>query len=261
MVMFMGRIKKEIDYISDKDYSDILKRLYKIANKLHIPMWLSFGTLLGYAQQHKRFEWDNDIDIGTTTKGFDKLLQNLDLIKQEGFFIRDKVLKPKCYRGLFIYDKKIQPFHVDISEFIIDKHNRYTFRWLIRVNIPSKCFDYLYKVFLTILEFTNKNKKIPFFDSKQYSNYKKNKITGTIADMLYKIDLFFTTTRELKMKVDTFKKVKYYGITVLVPFPIDSYCEVNYGKNWRNPIKKRKTLGGSECLKEKIDGIERCYLE
>lgn len=258
----MGRIKKEKFYISDANYASILSRLYKIADELHIPFWLSFGTLLGLAQQQKRFEWDNDIDIGTTPEGFDALLANMDLIKEQGFFIRDKKREASCYRGMFIYDPKIQPFHVDISEMIPNGvDGRFTFRWLIRITPPAKIFNYLDKTLMTIAEVMNKNRRIPFKDSVEYKQLHKNKITSTLINIIAKADLYFTTKRELGMYIFGFAKIKYYGVDVLIPLPLNEYCAVNYGKNWTTPIKVRHTKGGSDCLKEKRDGIERCYID
>ena len=257
----MGRIKKEEDYISDSEYSSILHRLYLIADELHIPFWLSFGTLLGLAQQGKRFEWDNDIDIGTTPEGFDALMDNIDLIKRQGFFIRDKAKLECGYRGLFIYDSKIQPFHVDISEFVPDASGRFTFRWLIRITPPAKIFNYLNKLLMAVAEFTNKDKDIPFKDSTRYKKLHSNSITKNLIKLVAKADLYFSTRRELAMRISMFAKIPYYGVDVLVPIPLEEYCAVNYGKNWKTPIKSRHTKGGSDCLRGIIDGIERCYID
>ncbi len=256
----MGRIKKEKDYISNDDYSSFLCRIYRIAYSLDIPVWLTFGTLLGFAQQGKRFEWDNDIDLATTTEGFDELIKHTELFRQYGLEICPKKQKPRCFRELFIYDKNIQPFHVDLSEFAVDNNGRFTYRWLIRVNLPAKVFDFLYTKLLAAIAKTNHTKEIPFYDSKKYIQYKENKLIKTISNILYKIDMFFTTTRELGMNIDAFAVVKYYHARVLIPIPLDKYCAVNYGKNWTTPIKVRKTLGGSDCIKEIVDGIEKCYL-
>lgn len=257
----MGRIKKEKDYISDDEYSSILYRLYYIADTLQIPLWLTFGTLLGLAQQGMRFKWDNDIDVGTTPEGFTKLTENLELVKKLGFFIRDKERDPHCYRGLFIYDPKIQPFHVDISEFVPDENGRFTFRWIIRITLPSKVFNVLDKILMTIAEIMNKNKDIPFKDTPEYKNlHRKDSITNKLIKVIAKADLYFSTFRELAMPINAFARIKYYNTYVLVPLPLDNYCAVNYGKNWTNPIMIRHTKGGSECLRETKDGIQRCWI-
>jgi len=261
----MGRIKHKEDYISDKEYTSILSRLYQIAQDLDIPFWLTFGTLLGYARHGRHFKEDNDIDIGTTPRGFDILLQNLDVVTKYGFFIREKNRYTYSentgqYRGLFIYDKNIQPFHVDISEFVLDETKRWTFRWLIRITPPAKVFHYLNKVLMTSTAFTNREKHIPFKDSKQYTKYKTNSIISKIINIIATADLFFTTKRELGMKIDSLKQVNYYGVDVMIPLPVEQYCAVNYGQNCLIPnARKRHPKGGSDCYRYTKDGIQRCF--
>jgi hypothetical protein len=255
----MGIMKKEKDYLIDEEYANVLDRLYKMADELGIIFWLTFGALLGYARG-ARIQWDNDIDIGTTSEGFNKLQNNLDIVHKYGFMIREKPREPYMYRGLFIYDPKIQPFHVDISEFVLDEDGRYTFRVAQRLSPPAKIFNYLGNILMIMGEFTNRTKDIPYKDSEAYKKIHKNSVTNVIIKMIAMADWYFTTIRELGMKINFFCLVPYYGVQVIIPIPIESYCETNYGKTWRTPQKKGHPKAGCECYKDNKGIIERCYL-
>lgn len=257
----MGIMKNEKDYLTNEEYSDILDRLYKIADELGITFWLTFGTLLGYARRKTRILWDNDIDIGTTTKGFDILQDNLNVVRKYGFFIRKQKKEPMMYRGLFIYDPLIQPFHIDISEFRIDGQGRHTFRVARRVSLPAKAFNYLNNVLMIIAEFTHKDKKIPYKDSEGYKKLHKNAISNALINVIATADYYFTTIRELCVPITHFIKEEYYGVQVLVPMPIEEYCEINYGSSWRTPTKKKHPYAGCDCIQYTTEeGVEKCYL-
>jgi hypothetical protein len=257
----MGVMKSEKDYLTDEEYSDVLDRLYRMADELGVTFWLTFGTLLGYARGKTRIPWDNDIDIGTTSEGFDILQDNLEIVRKYGFFIREKTREPMMYRGLFIYDPTIQPFHVDISEFVIDGNGRYTFRVARRVSPPAKVFNYLNNILMAIGEFTHKDNSLPYKDSEGYKKLHQNKITNTIIRAIATADYYFTTIRELCMTVTHFAREEYYGVKVLVPMPVEEYCELNYGSSWKTPIKKKHPRSGCECIQYKTEeGVEICYL-
>lgn len=246
--------------ISEEDFISIFTRIHKVLNELQIEYWLSFGTLLGYIREGKQIEGDSDLDFGCTSNAMDVLEKNIDLIYKQGFkIVKNKFRDRGKWRGIFIYDENIKNFHIDISEWKYDDyHGRFTFRWYLRLNLPSKIFDVLYKIIEKQMRKLNDSSGV---QTTNFTRYRKTSILSTISNICFEIDWFFNTKRELQVWIPALKKVKYYDTKTFIPCYPELYTETNYGASWRTPNNKFRGKGGSECIKTKVDGWERCWVD
>jgi hypothetical protein len=256
----MGNYK--MDNISEEDFISIFTRIHNVLNELDIEYWLSFGTLLGYTRDGKQIKGDSDLDFGCTSEAMDILEKNKHLIYEQGFkIVEGKNRDRGRWRGIFIYDENIKNFHIDISEWKYDpESNRYSFRWYIRLNPPSKIFDVLYKIITEQMKKMNDaaDKKIY---PQNFTRYKKVSILKIISDICFEIDWFFNTKRQLEINIPFLVAVDYYGVKTNISAHPIAFCKANYGKQWFIPDSGFRAKGGSECIRGITeDGFQRCYI-
>lgn len=99
---------------------DILKTVTDIADRHHIPYWLSGGTLLGAARHGGFIPWDDDIDIELMLPDYRRLLKVLSDELPADLYLQTP--KDKGYRLLFT---KVRDQHSVVAE-EDDAMDRYT---------------------------------------------------------------------------------------------------------------------------------------
>jgi hypothetical protein len=258
--MYMGHYN-DIKYkTSECVFVDALRRISKVLNDLNLKYWLSFGTLLGYIREQHFINGDSDMDFGMTSESFDILEKNKHLIYEQGFkIVENKFNTRGKWRDMFIYDENIKNFHIDISEWRHDyKSNKYTFRWQLRLNLPSKIFDVLYK--LVVRQMKQLNDKQNVFRT-DFNRYKRVSLLKLISIVCFEIDWFFNTKRQFEIYLPYVIPTTYYGIKTFIPAYPHTLCKINYGKNYMTPDDKFRG-GGREYIKGKTsDGFERCWID
>jgi len=257
----MGNYKKA--NISEEDFISIFTRIHNILNELGIEYWLSFGTLLGYVRDRQQIKGDSDLDFGCTSEAMDLLERNKHLIYEQGFqIVEGKNRSRGRWRGIFIYDENIKNFHIDISEWKLDPESgRYTFRWYLRLNLPSKIFDKLYKVITEQMKKLNNvaDKKIY---TQNFTRYKKISILKVFSDICFEIDWYFNTKRQLEIEIPYIIPAFYYEVWTCVPAYFHELCRVNYGNNYWTPDDKFRGKGGCEYIRGMTkDGFQRCWID
>jgi phosphorylcholine metabolism protein LicD len=255
----MGNYKRE--NITLENYLNIYTRIHKVLNDLGIEYWLAFGTLLGYVRGRERIVGDSDLDFGCTSKAMDILEKNKHLIYEQGFqIVEEKMRNRRKWRGIIIYDPNIKNFHIDITEWKYDsKSNRYSFRWYIRLNLPSKIFDVLYKLIERAMKKMNDSKGV---QTTNFTRYRKTAILHIISNICFEIDWYFNTKRQLEVNIPFLVSVVYYGIKTNIPAHSQEFCKVNYGKNFMIPDNTYRHNGGCEFIKGVTeDGFQRCWID
>ena len=233
------------DTVENKDKINALKKVVSILEKYDIDYWLEFGTLLGLVREGRFIEHDSDIDIG---------VKNLEKIKKlEKEFNKENLF---FYDGWNLKDLDITNdlFCIEFAEF--KKYNdKYAFNWLVRRNIIAKLANtaiYLlkgnpHKFGKTSIDTMN---KFIFLTNVPFKNL--------FIRFFTQLDYLFSNKRMMIFPSIETKKVLFLGINVRIPIKAEQHLLLNYGSNWKTPVKGF-VLGGSEFEKRK-NGFSICEL-
>ena len=129
---------------SNKSRQDILRYLYKSImtefNKTNIPIWLDFGTLLGYYRENDIICYDPDLDLSGFYSDKKHIYKILKLVEQNNkdIYVHNKCILPGIicmyavihkptgiFADILLYTKKknryVGGFPINSFKYIIDK--------------------------------------------------------------------------------------------------------------------------------------------
>jgi len=256
----MGTLKDNIHPPIEAEKINFLKRIVKMFDENNVDYWLEFGTLLGCVRDHSFIPWDSDIDIGVFN--IEDVKRIKDKLEQENLEVTEKdycTLVPT----LEIRDKSLLKesyFHADIFQFLRGTDG-YEYRWLIRRNLICRTSNYIAYIF----------RQEPVVNAGQYQIKLTNllidftraipkRMLRIIHNIFYNIDFAFSIDRTLLFNDFKTVKVKFYDMEVRIPDNAEEHLLVNYGKNWRTPMKVSQH-GGDEFVRVIThDGRQICYI-
>lgn len=79
-----------------------LRDVKAVFDRSGIRFWLDYGTLLGAFRERRMIEWDSDIDLGTMSDNWDRILHIIPQLQDRGFCAFSRLLR---IRGDFFYRK------------------------------------------------------------------------------------------------------------------------------------------------------------
>ena len=227
--------------------------------------WLDSGGLLGAVRDGKLIPWDHDIEIGVWEEKLPKVLRAVDRIKKRGFVI-DYLLCEGGERSIIVSkdEKRKIPLVIEIHRRNGDKSES---GMLIREN-PShgranEIFRRGLKHFYSVLSSPHTMGSKPPF------------IPNSIHLLIYRLLWFIGDSRvKLLRKImdkylkfmgfrwvfnvspshyfENFESVRFYGMELRAPSPVEEYLEYRYGKDWKIPKKDWSSMrddGGLKYLK------------
>lgn len=116
-------IDKRIESVQVYGY-EMLDKIFNISQELGIPIWIDWGTLLGFFREGKLIEHDYDLDIATWRLNIEEHKRFLDIMSKNGFnlvrrfSINDEILTDAFeYKGVLI----------DVEYYLREGNNAVTF--------------------------------------------------------------------------------------------------------------------------------------
>jgi hypothetical protein len=210
-----------------------IQEVYGRLRSAGIEVWLDAGSLLK-AYRGEDFALGSDVDFGLWAVDYDRVVENLKALENEGFIIQQQGNFP--IRGdlikIFFPDPQItRPRNVDL--YFYSKSKSEVYRKGYHKPSPNDNFSVFLFIMINKLNTPNLNKKNL---STLFSNLLpcciKNFLILFFLIPLYK--RFATTIWTVlpKLTFDSLLEVETSGGRFLIPSNTESYLYYRYGKNW-----------------------------
>lgn len=144
-IKFKKELKKH-KRTKEKYGYEVIQIVDRIGNKLHIDIWIEWGTLLGYAREGGLIGHDYDIDFATNRMSDDQYRRFHSFLKLKGFNLTrqfrlkgDIISETYEYKGTLVDidycdtdDNGVQYLEYDIGENtqIVKKSGRYYYKYM-----------------------------------------------------------------------------------------------------------------------------------
>jgi hypothetical protein len=82
-----------------------LRDVKAVFDRAGIRFWLDYGTLLGAVRERRMIEWDSDIDLGTMSDNWDRILHIIPQLQERGFCAFSRLLRIRedfFYRKIYL---------------------------------------------------------------------------------------------------------------------------------------------------------------
>ncbi len=247
----------------------MLKDLDSVCNKHNITYWLDCGTLLG-AARHKGFiPWDDDIDVVMPREDYERFKEIAPEILPKNFYYQNKEIDTK-YRyywtklrdrnsiAMETWEKDNEgKYHMGISMDIfpmdyVNNYKSYLFfkNWFV-CRFKNKIFNFIMRIFRTLIVFVFRKKNIIKFANNHYSKNKSGKYLAKGFDCPFR--WYFKTE-----DVFPLKKLDFDGTKLWVPGNYHNYLTFLYGDYSKLPTEEQKI---SEWHYMKFDTKSPCKFE
>ena len=188
-----------------------LRDVKEILDRAGVRYWLDGGTLLGAVRDGKFIPWDDDIDLGTLSSSMDKIIPLFPEFQKKRFHISFNKYYLKFTRN---------SIKVDISTYQIqDEYARIVWKimWpeMIRHTLRIIENALTYKTYARLRE-------VLFV----WVSYLKERSSSK-----------FYPVSVPKHYYERLGHIEFYEMKFNTPFPVDSYLELRFGKDWKIPRK------------------------
>lgn len=231
---------------------DLINEFNRVCKKFGLQWWVDGGTMLGAIRHQGFIPWDDDVDVAMLRKDFDKILENHKEFKGKYFlqsFETDRFVTTK-YRLMNLnttamgYTNFLSPVvrfqmtgFIDIFAFEnIKDLEDWKQRNYSKIAYKVKASQFLKSFYLTQDSEALKQSidNFELYKSITIGNYTKEE-TKLLADVT-----LTNCDDRFKRYSEDYKKTIYIPFEMLsVPCPKNwKRClELQYGKNWRTPVK------------------------
>lgn len=217
-----------------------LKEVKEVFDKHGIRFWLDAGTLLGAVRERRIIGWDKDMELGTMSDNWEKIISALPELKERGFDARVRKSKIRRMHWYYLSIHRFEsggPIDVDIYQsgekafltslvststilrvlalldsllFHSEAHVQPRFKPI--VNVLDRCLSLL-----------------PPKSRKSLANVVWPVLASTSKLLLLEIP---------KHHFERLETLEFYGITFCVPSNAEELLELRYGKDWKTPKKE-----------------------
>lgn len=217
-----------------------LKEIKEVFDKLGIIYWVDWGTLLGAVREGKMIEWDTDIDLGTMSSSWGKIVSAISELEKKGFNVCWEELKiyGNVVERCILFQRSGRPVNMalynvkgeNVWEIMSESTNTIAQGLKILCHLllsqkpmVSQKWKPFVKVVRRCLSLLPSGARTPF----------SNVVWRAWRRSGIKI-VFIVIPKRYFEKLGT---TKFYGLTFSTPFDVEGYLEYHYGKDWKTPKK------------------------
>lgn len=215
-----------------------LKEIKEVFDKLGIRYWIDWGTLLGATRDGKLIEWDNDIDLGTMSGSWRKIVSVIPELEKRGFSIYLEELK--IYGNVFERCILFQRFGCPVNMALY--HVKGENVWVMMSESTSTIaqgLKILYHLLLSQRPLVSQKWKPAAKALKRCLSLLPPRSREYLSTMVWWV--WRRSGVELipivipKRYFEKLETTKFYGLTFNTPSDVEEYLEYHYGKDWKTP--------------------------
>jgi phosphorylcholine metabolism protein LicD len=216
-----------------------LREVKEIFDKHHFRYWLDFGALLGAMRDGKIIEWDHDIDLGTMSNNWEKIVSTIPEFLKRGFCVTLENFKicNNLFRQSIIFERA----GFDIAIVIFQTQGEYTLdAGFLPTNRISSRLHSLYTLLIT--------EGLPTMRSRKFKVAHKlqSLLPSQLRKFLTKVVRLMYRASSSKLHLwiipkhyfDRLGNIKFYGMSFKIPSDVENYLKYHYGEDWKTPKRE-----------------------
>lgn len=215
-----------------------LKEIKEVFDKLGIRYWLDWGTLLGAVRDGKIIEWDTDIDLGTMSSNWNKIVSAIPELEKRGFFVHLEELK--IYNNIFerciLFYRSGHP--VNIALYRVKGKNAWEMM-SESTSMIAQGLKILYHLLLSQRPQVSPKWKPAVMVIKHFLSLlpiqSKRSISNVVWRAWRRSGVKFIPIVIPRHYFEKLGAIKFYGMTFNIPSDVEGYLEYHYGKGWKTP--------------------------